>query len=176
MIFGVGFMFSCLAIMFFLHFRRVRSGEDSLIRRWVNAAGEVGTVEKWIEADSFVVRLANETVTVRLNAVDTPEASFPGGKEAIDFTRSLVAGEPVRVLEFRRNEAGEVIGEVYNSENQSLNEALMLSGWAWYYEPDSPNNPRYRILQEKAVAEKLGLWALGEPIPPWQTTPRNTAP
>ncbi len=42
MIFGIGFLFSCLAIMFLLHFRSVQSGEGSLMRRWVNAGRENG--------------------------------------------------------------------------------------------------------------------------------------
>lgn len=176
MIFGIGFMVSCLAVMFFLHFRKVRSGEASLIRRWVNAAGEMGTIEEWIEADTLIVELPNETVTVRLNAVDSPNPGEPGGIEANAFARSLVGDNPVRVLEFRRNGAGDIIGEVYNSENISLNEALMKAGWAWYYKPDSPNNPSYEEYNDTAGEKKLGLWSLGDPAPPWESTPRSTAP
>lgn len=176
MIFGMAFMFGLLAVMLFLHFRKVRSGEDSLIRRWVNAAGEIGPVVEWLEADTMRVKLPNETVAVRLNAVDTPGIQQPGGEQALSLVKDLVSNQPVRVLEFRRNQAGEVIGEVYNSENISLNEELMKAGWAWYYEPDAPNNPYYRDLNKQAIDHKTGLWSLGNPEPPWNSISRNTSP
>lgn len=171
MIFGTAFLFSCLAIMFFLHFRRVKSGEDSLIRRWVNAAGLIGTVQTWIAADTLIVNLANGSATVRLNATDTPSPLQDGGNEALEFAKKLVADEPVRVLEFRRTEEGVIIGEVYNSENKSLNEELIIAGWAWYYEPDSPQNPYYKNLNEQASEKQIGLWSLGTPDPPWLVEP-----
>ncbi len=132
MIFGIGFLFSCLAIMFLLHFRKVQSGERSLMRRWVNSAGRMGEVLEFLEGDTLLVRLPEETVRVRLNAVDTPSPEDHGGDEALAFVQSLVGGEPVRVLEFFRETEWGLRGEVYNHENVSLNEALMQAGWAWY--------------------------------------------
>jgi len=174
MIFGSAFLFSCLAIMFFLHFRRVKSGEDSLIRRWVNAAGLIGPVEGWIAADTLIVNLPDGAATIRLNATDTPPLEQAGGGEALEFAKSIVAGKPVRVLEFRRTDDGVLIGEVYNSKNQSLNEELMIAGWAWYCEPDSPNNPYYKGLNEQASEKQIGLWSLGTPDPPWLVEPTKS--
>ena len=167
MIFGVGFLFSCLAIMFFLHFRRVRSGEESMIRRWVNAAGQIGPIVEWIEGDTLIVRLPSETATVRLNAVDTPALHQPGGRDALEFAQKITGTAPVRVLEFRRNEQGDIVGEVYNKDNESVNEELMKAGLAWYFEPDSPNNPYYRELNDKAIQTRIGLWSKANPSPPW---------
>jgi micrococcal nuclease len=173
-IFAVGFAVSCLAIMFFLHFRKVNSGESGIIKRMINAAGEIGTIETWLEADTIMVKLPRETATVRLNAVDAPGPEFPGGKEALGFAQSLITGNEVRVLEFRRNSEGDIIGEVYTTENLSLNEELMKAGWAWFYEPDTKKNPYYRELNDKAIQEKRGLWSLPQTSPPWKTVPRNT--
>jgi endonuclease YncB( thermonuclease family) len=175
-IFAIGFMFSCLGIMFFLHFRSVRSGDASLIKRMINAAGEIWIVEQWLEADTLIVKLPKETITVRLNAVDTPGLDSPGGQEGLTFVQSLVGENPVRVLEFRRNTDGEIVGEVYTGENLSLNEELMKVGWAWFYEPDSQKNPYYRELNDSAIREQRGLWLSANPSPPWVTAPRNTAP
>lgn len=168
MIFGIGFLFSCLAIMFLLHFRKVQSGEGSLMRRWVNSAGQMGEVLEFLEGDTLMVRLPEETVRVRLNAVDTPSSEDPGGNEALSFVRNLVGDEPVRVLEFFREGDSGLRGEVYNHENVSLNEALMKAGWAWYYKPHSENNPYYEELNLTAQSEKKGLWADEEPSPPWE--------
>ena len=159
MIFGIGFLFSCLAIMFLLHFRRAQSGESSLMRRWVDSAGKMGEVVEWQEGDTLRVRLPEETVWVRLNAVDTPPPGQPGGEEALTFVRNLVGDEPVRVLEFFRMGEWGLRGEVYNQENVSLNEALMQAGWARYHKPHSENNPFYAELERRAQTEKLGLWA-----------------
>lgn len=175
-IFAVGFAVSCLAIMFFLHFRSVKSGNTGLIKRLINTAGEIGTVEKWLEADKFVVKLRKETITVQLNAVDAPPLNSLGGVEALALVKELVGQQQVRVLEFRRSDDGAIIGEVYTLENQSINEELMKAGWAWFYEPDSTNNPYYRELNETAIQEKRGLWSSENPKPPWETIARNTAP
>ncbi|MCB1124106.1 MAG: thermonuclease family protein [Verrucomicrobiae bacterium] len=175
-IFGVGFIVSCVGIMFFLHFRKLRSGESGIIKGMINAAGEVGNIEEWIEADTFVVKLPRETVTVHLNAVDTPPLGMPGGNESLQFLKDLVGQDPVRVLEFRRTDQGDIVGEVYTQANLSLNEELMKAGWAWFYEPDSTRNPYYQELNDAAIKERKGLWSLGEPVPPWKTIPRNTAP
>lgn len=175
-IFGTAFMVSCFAVMFFLHLRKVRSGEASLLRRWVNSAGEMGHIKEWREADTFLVELPEGTMTVRLNALDTPNPLLAGGNDALALVKELVGDNTVRVLEFRRNQAGDIIGEVYNSEQVSLNEELMKAGWAWYYEPDAPNNPYYRELHESAVAEKRGLWSLEETTKPWLASPRDTSP
>ena len=121
----------------------------------------IGQSRKQPTLDTFKVELPNETATVRLNAVDTPPPGVPGGEEALSLVQSLAGDAPLRVLEFRRNDLGEIIGEVYNFENKSLNEELMMAGWAWYYEPDSPNNPSYRELQRQVIEQKLGLWSLG---------------
>ncbi len=175
-IFAVGFAISCVGIMFFLHFRSVKSGGEGIIKRLINTAGELGTVVEWIEADHFVVNLSGETVTVQLNAIDAPPQSLPGGTEALALVQELINDQPVRLLEFRRNEEGYVIGEVYTQDNLSLNEELMKAGWAWFYEPDSNHNPYYRELNDTAIEEKRGLWSLEAPTPPWETVARNTAP
>ena len=175
-IFAVGFAISCLGIMFFLHFRSVKSGGEGIIKRLINTAGELGTIQQWIEADRFVVKLSGETVTVQLNAIDAPPQNQPGGAEALAHVQELIKDQPVRLLEFRRNEVGLVIGEVYTPENLSLNEELMKAGWAWFYEPDSNHNPYYRELNDSAIKDKRGLWALEAPTPPWETIARDTAP
>lgn len=175
-IFAAGFAISCIGIMFFLHFRSVKSGGEGLIKRLINTAGELGTIEEWIEADKVKVKLSRETINVQLNAVDSPPPDQPGGKEALDLVKKLVGEQEVRVLEFRRNSEGLVIGELYTNENLSLNEELMKAGWAWFYEPDSNHNPYYRELNDSAIKEERGLWSLGNPTPPWETTRRDTAP
>ena len=175
-IFAAGFAISCVGIMFFLHFRSVKSGGEGLIKRLINTAGELGTIEEWTEADRFVIKLSRETITVQLNAVDAPPPDQPGGTEAMKLVRELVDDQEVRVLEFRRNDEGLVIGELYTTANLSLNEELMKAGWAWFYEPDSNHNPYYRELNDAAIQEKRGLWSLGTPTPPWESFARDTAP
>lgn len=174
-IFATGFAVSCVAIMFFLHWRSVQSGEEGLVKRLINTAGEMGDIVEWTEADQFRVQLSAETVTVQLNAVDAPPQSMPGGAEALALVKELVGENQIRLLEFRRNEMGLVIGELYTHENLSLNEELMKAGWAWFYEPDSNQNPYYRELNDSAIQEKRGLWSLGEPSPPWESIARDTA-
>jgi len=159
MVFGTAFFFGCLAVMFFLHFRKVSSGEGSMVKRWVQSAGEVGEVLEYESASRFRVKFPAETITLRLNAINTPELSDIGGKEALEYTKSFMQDGTLRFIEFRR-EDGLARGEVYNSENQSLNLALIESGWGRYREADREKLVRYMDAEEAARQKSLGLWSI----------------
>jgi len=159
MVFGTAFFFGCLAVMFFLHFRKVSTGEASMVKRWVQSAGEVGEIIEFQSASRFVVKFPNETITLRLNAIQTPAPSEIGGTEALAFTRGLLRDQQIRFIEFTR-EGGDIRGEAYNSDNQSINLALIQSGWGRYRSSDRENLTRYITAEEDAQKAGIGLWSV----------------
>ncbi len=158
-VFGAAFVVSMLAVMTFLHYRTADGRKDGIIKTWINSSGQHGEVIEYVKADTFIVKFQTETLTVRLNAVDTLPIDEPAGRQALNFVIKLIGDQPIRVIQLHRDPDNVLRGEAYNPENLSLNEELMKAGLARYNKPHSPNNPHYQELEDKAKAGSYGIWA-----------------
>ena len=66
---------------------------------------------------------------------------------------------------------------------RSVNLELVEAGFAWWSEKYAPDDEQLAEAEKEARAEKRGLWAGPEPVPPWEwrrgekpgprTTPQN---
>ena len=78
-------------------------------------------IEKVVDGDTIVIRLAGERVSVRLIGVDTPETMHPQkpteafGKEASAFARNLLLGESVYVRGDERDRHGRLLAYLYRA-------------------------------------------------------------
>jgi len=54
------------------------------------------------------------------------------------------------------------------TRSQNLNWGQLNAGLAWWYRKYAPDDPILERLEEEAKAEKLGLWAYKNPMPPWE--------
>lgn len=106
---------------------------------------------------------------VRLIGVDTPETVKPGvkpqpfGKEASDFTKSLLEGKEVN-LEFdvqEKDKYGRLLAYVYLPDGTFVNAKLIEEGYAkiMTIPPNVKYEEMFKNLQEEARQEKRGLWA-----------------
>ncbi len=121
-------------------------------------------------SDGDTIRLDGERI--RLACIDAPEADQPWGSQSTARLRELIgAGSQlhVQVLDtdrYGRRVAKLWVGEVY------IQEALVREGLAWVYPQFlhrcSTTAERLTQAQEEAVLFDRGLWAVEDPIPPWQ--------
>ncbi len=126
-----------------------------------------GVVEV-IDGDTITVALSDRTETVRYIGVHTPETKHPlkrgepGGPEAKEVNRQLVAGQRVRLeLDVQeRDRAGRLLAYVHVSD-QMVNTELVRRGYAEVV--TIPPNVRYHALfvklQREAREQRRGLWA-----------------
>lgn len=118
------------------------------------------------DGDTIKVLKAGEQVKVRLASIDCPEKGQPYGQKAKKFTADLVAGKIVKVWETDRDRYGRIVGFVFVG-GVDVNRELLKAGYAWHYKKYS-RDPELAKLEFQARADKRGLWAEPDPVPPWE--------
>lgn len=146
----------------------------------VGQRASVGYVDRVIDGDTYVIDMLSykdkaATITVRIVNVDCPELAFipkrrPAqefGQEATDSVRSFIEHKTVEVTYYGKDFYGRVIAFVY-IEGERLDNIILSKGWGWQY-TGYHKGKGYKEgtkLMESAKAQKLGLWALPNPIEP----------
>jgi micrococcal nuclease len=91
-----------------------------------------GTCVSVIDGDSMMITHAGGKKEVRLYGIDTPEFDQPFGRQARDFTRSLVLQKKVTVEPFEIDKYGRTVAKV-NTPEGCVNERLVQEGCAWVF-------------------------------------------
>lgn len=120
-----------------------------------------------IDGDTIVVDYHGKLEKVRLIGVDTPETVHPNkpveyfGKEASNFTRSLVAGKRV-TLEFdwqRRDKYNRLLAYVYFDDGTLLNKKIIKEGYGHAYTRfPFKYMDDFRAAEREAQRAGKGLW------------------
>ena len=132
------------------------------------AAGSIdGTVVRIVDGDTIVVQLADRVEKIRYIGVNAPEIHHPirgeepGGREAAEVNRRLVAGRHVRLeLDVRtRDRYGRLLAYVWAGDTM-VNAELVRLGYAQVM--TVPPNVKYQHLlvklQREARDAHRGLW------------------
>lgn len=119
--------------------------------------------------------------TVRLVAIDAPEARQPFGKEARQHLAERIAGKEVTVAWRTRDRYGRVLGKVLMpaadcascSPTRDAGLAQLEAGLAWWYREDRreqslEDQGYYEYAEFDAKARRIGLWRDAAPMPPWE--------
>ena len=144
------------------------SKESSSLTKTV--ATEVKVV-KVIDGDTIEVQFNNQTETVRLIGIDTPETVDPRkpvqcfGKEASDKAKSLLNNQTVKlepdIAQGERDKYGRLLRYVF-LDGVNFNQLMISTGFAHEYTYRS--NPykyqiEFRQAEQDARNGKKGLWA-----------------
>jgi endonuclease YncB( thermonuclease family) len=145
-------------------------------------------VVKCVDGDTYRVRhlpfffssseykgnLADNTIMVRIVAVDTPETAKFGsqgqkyGQVATQFTSDRLLGKTVSVKLYARDQYSRALGSVYFKEGfgiikKDIAEELLKNGLAVVYRQKGgvhPNGIEYwDYIESRAKKEKKGLWS-----------------
>lgn len=119
------------------------------------------------DGDTFTL-LTKDTiqVKVRLHGIDCPELKQDFGQKAKQFTSSKIFGKTITVQSKGKDRYGRVLGIVKLSDGSVLNELLLSNGLAWHYKKYD-SNAAWAQLEVKARQAKAGLWAMPNPVAPW---------
>lgn len=111
---------------------------------------------------------------VRLYGIDCPDIKQDFGQRAKEFTSQYVFDKIVEVEPVATDHYGRTVALVYFNNN-SLNEAIIKSGFAWAYKKYSvkPQCAEWIFFELQARVEKLGLWSMPNPTPPWEFRHKN---
>ena len=122
------------------------------------------------DGDSITVLAQGREKELRLYGIDAPEKKQAFGQKAKGEVTALCVGKSLDIEEIDRDSYGRAVAWVV-ADGQSVNEALVASGYAWVYRYFCRDDRRCRkLLQlEQAAREgKRGLWRYKDPQPPWE--------
>lgn len=126
-----------------------------------------GKVVKVTDGDTITILIAgHQQEKVRLAEIDAPETRQAFGKQAKAALATLIAGQVVKVQSDQRDRYGRILGHVRLGDCQ-VNRWLVEQGWAWQYRIYS-RDPTLARVEEEARADRRGLWADPNPMPPWE--------
>ncbi|EED35360.1 nuclease [Luminiphilus syltensis NOR5-1B] len=122
------------------------------------------SIQRISDGDSFKLR---DGTRVRLLGIDAPELDQAYGrqsrKDLIKFTDTVVYLKQKDIDSY-----GRVVGVLWTAEGVNVNQAMVCSGSAWWYERYAANNTALRGCQRSARDQRRGLWAANNPVAPWQ--------
>lgn len=105
-----------------------------------------------------------EPITIRLAGIDCPEKNQPFGTHATAYTLGMVDGKRINAVIYKKDLYGRYIADVHYYTHH-LNRELMANGLCWSYYPVKKEDSKFEL---QARASMIGLWALPNPIPPWE--------
>lgn len=123
------------------------------------------------DGDTIRVLRDRQEIKIRLWGIDCPESHQDFGTKAKKYTSGLAFARTVEIEERDIDRYGRTVALVILPDGQSLNEALVRDGMAWVYTKYC-NRPvecsRWQELGREARSQKIGLWSIPNPIPPWE--------
>jgi micrococcal nuclease len=115
---------------------------------------------------------ASKQHKIRLAGIDAPERGQPFGKKSKEYLSGLVSGEDVQVDWKKGDRYKRIVGKIIH-DGQDVDLEMVRSGYAWWYrkyagEQSPVDGVLYEDAENKARAEKAGLWRDPDPVPPWE--------
>ncbi len=126
---------------------------------------EAGVVTRVVDGDTIELTGVGR---VRLHGIDAPELAQPYGTEAKQYLQERIEGRRVELVPTDRDRYGRLVAWVYLPEGGSTQVALLEAGLAWWYEEYAPEAARLAAAETRAREAGRGLWAEGDPLPPWE--------
>ncbi|EBN8064520.1 hypothetical protein D0582_23040 [Salmonella enterica] len=126
-----------------------------------------GKVIRVIDGDTIDVLQDKKPVRIRLANIDAPEKKQAYGRWSANQLKGLVAAQPVTVTYTQTDRYGRIIGRVFTTNGTEASRFMVQSGAAWVYERYNADRA-LPDLQREAQAQKRGLWADSNPVPPWK--------
>lgn len=133
-----------------------------------------GRVVEVVDGDTLVVEKIDQTkLRIRLSNIDAPEMDQPSGARAQRVLSRIAMGQLVEVrLDAPADEYRRGVGKVLLG-GRDLNLRMVFEGWAWHYKHYAESQAKldremYAESEDFARKGKLGLWAEGKPVAPWE--------
>lgn len=132
---------------------------------------EIGNVERVIDGDTFELRVGDETKTIRMLLVDTPETVkkntpvMPFGKEASDYSKGKLIGKDVKIVfdGTRMDAYNRTLGYVVMTDTGvDYNQELIEQGYGSvrFRMGDYKREKAYDQAETRASEAKRGIWSV----------------
>jgi endonuclease YncB( thermonuclease family) len=131
-------------------------------------------VDYVVDGDSLVVKRNGKAMEVRLWGIDAPEYDQPYSAVSKKALQKLTAARAGTLYVKYRDRYGRYVA-VLVIDDLNINQELVKGGYSWVYGRycREPICRRWELLQDEAKADRHGLWAGRDPVPPWQWKARR---
>lgn len=119
-----------------------------------------------LDGDTVMVKRGAGTLSIRLAEIDAPEKAQPFGETAKKSLSDMVMGKSVKVVSQTMDQYGRMVAHL-SVGGLDINAEQIRLGMAWEYSHFHGNKVLV-ALQKEAQSIPRGLWALSNPIPPWE--------
>jgi endonuclease YncB( thermonuclease family) len=138
-----------------------------LLASLAHAASVTGRVVGIADGDTLTLLTASkQQVKVRLAEIDAPEKAQDFGQKSKQSLSELVYGKDVAVEQEDLDRYGRTVGRV-RADGVDVNAEQVKRGMAWVYRQYVKDHTLF-TLEQKARAAHRGLWAMTNPLPPWE--------
>jgi micrococcal nuclease len=103
---------------------------------------------------------------VRLHGIDAPELGQPFGQASKRALSELVFGKDVTLHVSGNDRYGRTLAHVFEGDIE-VDAQMIATGHAWHYSRYD-HTAALEAAERNARAARRGLWADGEPVPPWE--------
>ncbi len=118
-----------------------------------------------LDGDTVLIRRSNSLVKIRLAGIDAPEKAQIFGETSKRSLSGMVLGKQVKVNSRAVDQYGRMVAHL-SVNGLDVNAEQIRRGMAWEYS-NFHSNQALIALQEEARQAPRGLWAQGNPTPPW---------
>jgi len=125
-----------------------------------------GVVVRIVDGDTVAFQGEGREVIVRLWGVDSPEMDQTYGVMSKGILGGLCIGESVKAEVVDVDRYGRRVCRVTLPDGRDVGEEMVRVGAAWWSRKYAPREKRYKLLEARARASKVGLWAYPPCIDP----------
>ena len=134
---------------------------------------ELYSVIKVVDGDTLAIEMNGQTQTIRLIGIDTPETVHPSkpvecfGVEASSYAKEVLAGTQVSIetdtTQDTYDKYGRLLAYVILEDGTNFNKLMIEEGYGYEYTYSLPYKYQneFKLAQQRAQANKRGLWADG---------------
>ena len=109
----------------------------------------------------------NQQIKCRIYGIDAPEKKQAFGNLSKQTLSDLIFRKQVQIKIQNKDRWQRAIVWVFTSDKKDISAEMLKAGMAWHYKKYD-NTEEYAELENKARADKKGLWADNKPIAPWE--------
>ncbi len=130
---------------------------------WADFTGKVVAVA---DGDTITVLREHVQVKVRLTEIDAPEKAQAFGSRSKESLSEMCFGKTATLADKGKDRYGRTLARV-TCDGIDANAEQVHRGMAWVYDRYVTDKALYAV-QAEAKAQRRGLWADKDPVPPWE--------
>lgn len=125
-----------------------------------------GKVSEVIDGNTLILETGeNETLTILLHGIDSPEPGQQYADESTQLLKELLLDRTITASITGRDPKGNRYAKIELEGTPDPRHELLRAGLAWPAERH--NDPELETLKEEARRKNVGIWQDENPTPPW---------